>query len=187
MQKDGKSLKRKTTAKQLEKALGKFHHVMTVWSPGRPPLYSLWCVFIMVDFVVLQKRGVSRRVLRPYREQELYLGILSLKTQQFWFERLNDTEPAPLMLRGNHKPKSTLLSILRVPCEDRGAWLFLSIPAIMAEYRDAHLKVLDNGVTKSYETVWLELLLEGLSALDIHAGTCNLRANQHLEVSHQFG
>ena len=171
VQKDGKSLKRKTTAKQLEKALGKLHHVTTIWSPGRPPLYSLWCVFFTADFMVIQTRGASRRVLRPNPEQELCLGKHAQKALRVWFERLNDTvPPTRLMLRCNHKPHSTLLSILRVPCKDKGAWLFLSTPEIMAEYREAHLKVSDDGVTKSYETVWLELLLEALLTLDIHTG-----------------
>ena len=40
----------------------------------------------------------------------------------------------------------------------------------MAEYGEANLKVSDDGVTKSYETVWLELLLEGLLTLDVHTG-----------------
>ena len=73
------------------------------------------------------------------------------------------------MLRCNHKPNSTLLSILRVPCKDKGVWLFLSSPEILAEYRGAHAKVSDDGVTKSYEAVWLELLLEALT-LVIHTG-----------------
>ena len=74
------------------------------------------------------------------------------------------------MLKCTHRPRSTLLSIFRVPLTEGGASLFLSMQTMMAEYKEDVMKMAQTGVAKSYATVWLELLLEGLLVLDIQTG-----------------
>ena len=46
----------------------------------------------------------------------------------------------------------------------------MSLISMMAEYKEDVMRVADTGVAKSFETVWLEFLLEGLLVLDIQMG-----------------
>ena len=171
VQKDGISLKTEVKAKLLEKALGKFHHVTTVWSPGRPPLYSLWCVYFTADCVLTQNKNTSKCIWSPCPNQMLYLGKKAQQSLQFWLNRLKDKDPPKrLMLKCTHRPRSALLDIFRVPLKGGGASLFLSMQTMMAEYKEDVMRGADTGAAKSYETVWLELLLEGLLVLDIQTG-----------------
>ena len=113
----------------------------------------------------------SRCIWRPNPNQMLYLGKTAQQSLQFWLERLKDKDPPKrLMLKCTHKPRSTLLDIFRVPLKEGGASLFLSMETMMAEYKERVMRAADTGAAKSYETVWLELLLEGLLILDVQTG-----------------
>ena len=76
------------------------------------------------------------------------------------------------MLKCNQPPKYHLLSIFRIPRAYTGVSIFLATPSLVGEYNEEDLRRTSDGNLMSYEAGWLQLLLEGLIALDILTGVC---------------
>ena len=63
-----------------------------------------------------------------------------------------------------------MLSIFQIPRKGTAPCIFLATPEVWAEYNVEDLRLTATDTVKCYETVWLEILLEGLLTLDIHTG-----------------
>ena len=172
MLKDRRTLKDTIVGELLREALGKLHHAAVVWSHGRPLLYSLWCVFYKAKFY--QREKATARILCP--KQVLPFGDHAKRDLQIWFDRLsNKTPPSRFILKCNQPPRFTMLSLFQIPRSGTASSIFLATPDIWGEYNVEDLRTTTTDRIKSYETVWLELLLDGLHTLDIPTGASDLR------------
>ena len=63
-----------------------------------------------------------------------------------------------------------MLSLFQIPRSGTASFIFLATPDIWGEYNVEDLRTATTDRIKSFETVWLELLLEGLLTLDIPTG-----------------
>lgn len=162
-----KTLKYEFQATVVETALGKFHHVTGVWSAGRPMLYYLWRWFhSRALFCWKSMRGRRVRLLRPGK-QKIRATPQVHEALRLWRTRLNNPiPPSRRMLRCGQKAVSTWINIFRLQ-QKTGPVVILGWPAAVAEY-DVHERCSnDDGVPKKESTIWLEILLEGLEALEV--------------------
>ena len=68
-----------------------------------------------------------------------------------------------------------MVSLFQIPRSLTAASIYLATPEVWGEYNVEDLRTTTTERIKSYDTVWLELLLDGLHTLDIPTGASDLR------------
>ena len=172
-------LRNTVTAGKLQRARGLFHHIVLVWSAGRPPLWPLWRCFYSATFKfkrvnrsdhALGKTKKTYRILSS-RGEELVLTNCAKKALSIWWARLQDKEPPyRRILKCQQTTEIVWINIIRRTVNQKHL-LCVAIPSAIWERPEVPGDANLVNTKPSREGSWLQALSEGLAAMDIPSGT----------------
>ena len=172
-------LRNKVAAGKLQRAMGLFHHIVLVWSAGRPSLWPLWKCFYSATFKfksvnrpnhALGKTKKTYRILRS-KQEVLVLTNCAKKALKIWWSRLKDKEPPyRRILKCQQTTKISWINIIRRTVNQKHL-LCVAIPSAIWELPEVHGDSNLVNAKQSREGSWLQVLSEGLAAMDVPSGT----------------